>query len=744
MKLLGSLRPLVWVSAITNLVGSASVMAMESSSTIYPFGSLPRNGSSLTTYPLAITAVQATVGSIFPTILVTYSNHTLITRTVGPSPTLAPSPVRKAAKCTWQAVLPAPSPQSQNPPRVDTTAPSESFFTPSAFFRFIAALSTARFPLPKHTDLGFNVTEHSLYWINEVAHDKRCIGHLFHRESDIRVSICLPTTERTDPNIEKIHKSPPMKEIIATLKTIETDIQDRLVDPSQTKGAICVWGNVDAAGRPSNQTPSPQGEANIRIIRAGNYTLNSAEPMEGLPDEEQMVGWFLGISGQGKEFQTNRLSWGSNLRHDMNFGIKWDIIKSSFTPNDPKPGCSYSKEPFGQFRSQRKTSETGMKDHVYSAINSTINSLRVLSEDLFVSSKNNTIIRVIDEKDGDCVRKFCGGREDLTVSLCGFKSFDDLKQLDSENNYNGALNNRELMSDLVNYLRHQLESAALWHYDNPGKENNKKTFGPILNQLMCAFNSSNDTSVFPGTLKIYLGRKNSQLIPECEEYQPSRAGCGHFRLEINSKACTMLSGTCNYSKKGDRTFKDAVSVGNLIKARDSISSGSIARKFAQNLLGQTPPSWERWTRGLGSYYQPDNVYRETTYDQFFCDYDNNVKVSVYVEDKAKVGGTVDYNVPTKHLTRGLNFLIQEFNGAGDKDGGRISRNCQWGDGEIQNRQRNKTLGYFGFISSYEYKDAGWGPGFNNYPESTDWPWRFNITRLYPDDPCKDFSPIPFS
>ncbi|RVD84844.1 uncharacterized protein DFL_003182 [Arthrobotrys flagrans] len=193
---------------------------------------------------------------------------------------------------------------------------------------------------------------------------------------------------------------------------------------------------------------------------------------------------------------------------------------------------------------------------------------------------------------------------------------------------------------------------------------------------------------------------------------------------------------------GDEKSKDAVRKRDLELARDAIKSGTLTRKFAQNLLGETPQNWTRWTAGEGGLF----------YDQFFCDYGKHVKIAIAIPNIMRRGNRVDYDVPTKELVRGLNLLIEGFttstigpDGPFFQNGNRIARSCLWnGNTTDPPRELNQTFGYFGNVAAKQWSEASSSPTFSpSHVESYDWPWRINVTRLYEDDPYKYFSPIAY-
>ncbi|KAK6345824.1 hypothetical protein TWF730_010167 [Orbilia blumenaviensis] len=379
------------------------------------------------------------------------------------------------------------------------------------------------------------------------------------------------------------------------------------------------------------------------------------------------------------------------------------------------------------------------------ALNRTISSLKRFAEDIFVSNKTDTIIRMLDQKHGtDCLRRFCGGRENLTISICGFDSFADLDELNTENRYAGVLGSRIRIGELVNYIAKGLETAALKRLEKPGgrakngdKASEATEFEKPLQDLMCALDSWEGGNSLPGTFKLDLARKNSHQISECKDLpsgstinaknnqqRKTSNSCGNFRVEISSQPCNSLRGRC-YARKRGSAGSDGASLKGIERTRDAIASGSLTRRFAQNLLGDTPRSWASWA---------------SMFDQFYCDYTNHVKVSIGVWRKeAQKIKRVDYTVPRGELVRSLDLLIQEFKQVGDKSKDRIARGCNWAGGGPPTIKPNETFGYFGSVGADEYARALWYP----MNERRSWPWTINVTRLHDDDPCKHFPLVAF-
>ncbi|KAK6511118.1 hypothetical protein TWF481_000040 [Arthrobotrys musiformis] len=717
------------------------------------------------TAPAASTATESAIPSVtsisssFATLAASLqSNQTINASTPSkPTQTTLEGTLYQSAACDlWPATQTYTDASSQTlKPVVDS---QKRPFSLAALSELNTALSAANLPLPTIDPAawGFKGAEAPpLHLIRTAKSNKvldKCIAHLIHRTSDIRVSLCLPYFIKNlgeaelEGYINKIFESFPLEGIMRTLRGIESDIKEFQAHPSEINGTICRWEAPDVEGTPNSIDLNQSG---IQVYNLGWYNnTNAVVRPEGDSNyllTDPWYAWYLQISSGARQFEDAQGEWGVVTAYSPD--LKWDLIKTKFNPNDTvsQGECA---EPGGNNNAVKiweKFSQAQLQEHIYPAINQTIHSLKAFAEDIYVSQFNDRIERILDEKDGDCLRRFCLRRENLTVSLCGFKSFFELQELDSESQYAGALSSRQRISEVVNFLRVGLENAFSNHYNSPEMPDNSH-FGVPLRNLMCAFGSSpnNNTYALPGTFDMYLGRRNGRKLTECKNYdgQNNKKICGQFRLEISTKPCTILRGSCaaiaRTGKPSNNT--DGVSVESIENARDEIEKGAIARKFAQNLVGETPESWKRLTQG------PDGQ----SYDQFFCDYTNNVKVAVTTLDKEAQGVSgVDYDVPTKDLVRGINLLVQEFKQVGDENEARVSSGlwgCSWtGTGKpsivgqgITSQTTFDNYLYYGRVTAQEYAAA------NGSPFGSSWPWAINVTRLYDDDPCNQFAAAAYS
>ncbi|KAK6506533.1 hypothetical protein TWF506_011439 [Arthrobotrys conoides] len=728
-------------SMTTYPVPSAPPKTSSSSSsfeTIYPVPIVPPKPSTgtstsslMTTHPISHKPTKTSVSEIitkaattssFQTLIVTYLNSTLITRTIrppDPTPQLDP-PGPTLALCNW---TPASINETADPKKQQPAVSNTSPFTLSAFSDFLTSLTAAKMPVPDQAQIGFNPQVDTLYWLKELPGSfKECFAHLFDLKSDIHISFCMPARlqEKYSAYTKKLGESPPMKEIITSLQTIKTDIEAYLTQPSKLSGKSCQWKNPTVA-KDSSFVISNIGEYNATNIKDVSLVKNAFIPL---------VGWYINIGGKGKEFQEIYLDGGANLKFSLK--PKWDLIKTTFKPSNPKHTCNADGDDDFDQMSQKEREE-----NIYPMVNSTIRNLRTLAEDIYKSEKNNRTIRILDERDGDCIRKICGGRRNLTVSICGFNSFGEFDQINTESQYAGGLGNRIIISEMVNFLRIQFEEAVLRHYRKP-EEPDSRQLGPPLRDFMCSLGSANDTSLLPGTFVFNLGRRNGRSIKGCEDYKKYKKGCGNFRLEISSKPCTLLRPSCGSS--GGRSNEtgyslDTVSTESLIEFRQKLEDKTITRKFAQNLLGETPDSWVSWTQGkVGDYIRP--------FDQFYCDDKTKIKLAVGIDVRLRDKSGVDYEVPHKDLLRGLDVLLEEFVRAEDPkdpivDKRRISRDCSWNVEGLKGRPApQKNSRYAGVVYAEQ-----WGLAMPLAIDPDGWPWVMNITSLRKDDPCGSFSPV---
>ncbi|KAF3315895.1 hypothetical protein TWF173_003091 [Orbilia oligospora] len=702
------------------------------------------------------TAVITTISN-FPTLVATYSNRILVTSTIRrPSPTRTPRfrfgpGFDVLAVCNWLQPTTVPIKTAPNNTTNFSNVTSMATLTPtptpsieqllyppfklSAFSSFLTALEAAESPLPDQYQLGFKDTKAQLYWIKEAGakRDPNCLAHLFDTINDIRVSLCLPVNPQNATTISKV-ESTPMEAIMTILRTIESDIETYQTDPSQLNGDICEWIPNGSAGDPSKQIYDPKDpdEGKFQAYRIGNYSTGDSDGndnsaiigRDGLP----LIGWYLNIASGGNDYQKNELSWGANLQYKT---ARWDLIKTTFTPNNPDHKCSNTKGA-GLSKPKKRLQQAEIEKYVYPVVNSTINGLRILAEDIYASNKSNTIIRMLDEKDGDCVRRFCGGRQNLTLSVCGFQSFKKFEMINVENQYANALGDRIKISEMIHFLRTQFEDAAIRHFRNPDLLDNRH-FGPPLREFMCSVNAVNGTtSKLPGIFSFVLGPKNGRKVPGCENPEEYKEGCGNFRLEISSKPCTLFYPSCGSSKQNSEGFQDVVTLNSIREARNAIEDGTITRRFSQNLIGETPSNWVRWTQG-----KVDNVIR--TFDQFYCDLEGKVKIAVGIEERLRGTRGAGYEVPHKQLLRGLDVLIKEFGEIESPE--RISRGCSWSIDGLKGPPTailNLTddSGFSGSVYASQ-----WGGAGSDTILSEGWPWVINITRLYEDDPCRNFSQV---
>ncbi|KAF3270493.1 hypothetical protein TWF128_004258 [Orbilia oligospora] len=702
------------------------------------------------------TAVITTISN-FPTLVATYSNRTLVTSTIRrPSPTRTPRFRSELgfdvlAVCNWLGPTTVPiKPAPNNTTNVSnvtsmvtlTPTPTPSIeqllyppFKLSAFSSFLTALEAAEYPLPDQSQLGFKATKSQLYWIKEAGAGRipDCLAHLFDTINDIRVSLCLPVVFQNATAISQA-ESTPMEAIMTILRTIESDIETYRTDPSQPYGNICQWTPKSSAGDPSKQIYDPKDldEGKFQAYLIGNYGTrdrdgNESSTVIGSKDLP-LTGWYLNIASGGNDYQKNELSWGANSQYKT---PRWDLIKTTFTPTNPDHKCSNPKGA-GLSKPKKRLPQAEIEKYVYPVVNSTINGLRILAEDIYASNKSDTIIRMLDEKDGDCVRRFCGGRQNLTLSVCGFQSFEKFEMINAENQYANALGDRIKISEMIHFLRTQLEDAAIRHFKNPDQLD-ARHFGPPLREFMCSVSAVNGTtSKLPGIFSFVLGPKNGRKVPGCENPEEYKEGCGNFRLEISSKLCTLFNPSCGSSKQDSEGFQDVVPLNSIREARNAIENGTITRRFAQNLLGETPSNWVRWTQG-----KVGNVIR--TFDQFYCDLEGRVKIAVGIEERLRGTRGAGYEVPPKQLLRGLDVLINEFGDIESPE--RISRGCSWNIGGLKGLPPDifnikDISGFSGSVYAFQ-----WGGARSDAILSKGWPWIINITRLYEDDPCGSFSQV---
>ncbi|KAF3159302.1 hypothetical protein TWF788_003807 [Orbilia oligospora] len=702
------------------------------------------------------TAVITTISN-FPTLVATHSKYTLVTSTIRrPPPTRTPifgsePGFEVLAVCNWLAPATFPIKTAPNNTTNPSNATSMATLTPtptpsieqllyppfnlSAFSSFLTALEAAEHPLPDQYQLGFKDTKPQLYWIKETGlrQDKDCLTHLFDRINDIRVSLCIPIVQQNATTISQA-LSLPMENITTILSTIGSDIETYQTDPSQLKGDICEWTPKSSARDPSKQIYDPKdpNEGKFQAYFIGEYYTDDRDGNENLArigsEELPLVGWDLNIASGGNNYQKDELLWGANLQFKT---PRWDLIKTTFTPTNPDHKCSDPKD-FGLSKPKKRLPQSDIEKYVYPVVNSTINGLRILAEDIYASNNYDSIIRMLDEKDGDCIRRFCGGRQNLTLSICGFQSFKKFDMINAENQYANALGDRIKISEMVHFLRTQFEDAAIRHFKNPDQLD-ARHFGPPLREFMCSVSAVNGTtSKLPGIFSFILGPINGRKVPGCEKPEEYKEGCGNFRLEISSKPCTLFYPRCGFSQRGYEGSQDVATLNSIREARNAIEDGTITRRFAKNLIGETPSNWVRWTQAMID----DTMI---SFDQFYCDLKGKVKIAVGIEGQARGTRGASYEVPPKQLLRGIDVLIKEFGEIESPE--RISRGCSW---NIKGLRPPPTAilnlteesGFSGSVFA-----AQWGGAGPNTIIQEDWPWIINITRLYEDDPCESFSQI---
>ncbi|KAK6524388.1 hypothetical protein TWF281_011296 [Arthrobotrys megalospora] len=625
----------------------------------------------------------------------------------GPSPSPEPLPLENKGDCyRWPGGI---------PPDFNTTAEAAlGTFNLEEFSKLTAALEAAAPSIPDNTQYGFNATNPGLFWIKERRDN--CVAHLFNSETDPQgntiqtdafVSLCFPTSllnnkPKAESRTQDLQMNPPLEKIASLLKSIESDLR---AYQRNINGTTCVWKPTPP---PTSTVTSSVEDSRFQVLNLGEYGVNNTR----IPPMLQFKGlWYLKIGGNASMWLRDNLYWGANLKFDL---PGWDLRDMNFVPSNE-----------AETKSGGSCETTKM-----SAVKRTIGSLRLLAEDIYQTNVSN--IWSIDRKDGDCVKHFCGGRTNLTVSLCGFRSFYDFDQLNEAGLYASRLNNVTKISEVVNFARLELEKAVdqstkkSYVYD----KNNK--FGRTLRRFACASNSSRHDDMLPGIFKLDLERRGAKDIPICRgdgkiSIKDPKNACGNFTLEISSRPCTILRGSCripaNVPNQDPKEL--GARIGDIMKARDNIQLENVEPTFAQNLIGETPTEWIRYT--------------SKDYQQYFCDYQNSVKVLVGKPGLNISQDRIDYPVPKKAIIRGLDLLIQELKQSDISNPDRITRSCNWGGPPpVRNSTSKETL-YVGSVISWQRR---------NYQtvqpsEEPSWPWQFYVTGLKKDDPCSNFSTVAF-